>query len=200
MLKLVPRSPAGSAHMPIDSFLRTLADVQGSQAIGVILSGMGSDGTLGLQAIEAEGGIAFAQEPASAKNDDMPRSAITAGGVDFVLTPEDIARELTRLGRHPYLATGRGARAAADAPADATEDRADDDHEGLARVLELLRQGQRHGLQRLQEDDAAEAHRTPHGREPHRDARRVRAPSRRRRGGSEGPVRGLPHLGHLVLP
>ena len=73
MLKLVPRSSTGAAHMPIDSFLRTLADVQGSQAIGVILSGMGSDGTLGLQAIEAEGGIAFAQEPASAKNDDMPQ-------------------------------------------------------------------------------------------------------------------------------
>ena len=57
VLKLVPRGPAGSAHMPIDSFLKTLADVQRSQAIGVILSGMGSDGTLGLQAIKGEGGI-----------------------------------------------------------------------------------------------------------------------------------------------
>jgi two-component system CheB/CheR fusion protein len=139
MLKLVARSAKGAAHMPIDSFLRTLADVQGSQAIGVILSGMGSDGTLGLQAIEAEGGIAFAQEPASAKNDGMPRSAITAGGVDFVLAPEDIARELTRLGRHPYLAAGPGAPAAADAPAGARKDDKDDDHEGMARVLELLR-------------------------------------------------------------
>jgi two-component system CheB/CheR fusion protein len=139
MLKLVARSAKGAAHMPIDSFLRTLADVQGSQAIGVILSGMGSDGTLGLQAIEAEGGIAFAQEPASAKNGDMPKSAITAGGVDFVLTPEDIARELTRLGRHPYLATGQGTRAAADAPEGAKEDDREHDHEDLARVLELLR-------------------------------------------------------------
>jgi two-component system CheB/CheR fusion protein len=52
VLKLVPRGPA---HMPIVSFLKTLADVRGSQAIGVILSGMGSDGTLGLQAIEAVG-------------------------------------------------------------------------------------------------------------------------------------------------
>ena len=69
--------------MTIDSFLRSLADVQGSQAIGVILSGMGSDGTLGLQAIKAEGGIAFAQDPASAKCDGMPRSAIAAGGVDL---------------------------------------------------------------------------------------------------------------------
>ncbi|HXK18731.1 MAG TPA: chemotaxis protein CheB, partial [Polyangiaceae bacterium] len=96
MLKLVPRGPPGVAHMPIDSFLKTLADVQGSQAIGVILSGMGTDGTLGLQAIEAAGGIAFAQEPTSAQNADMPRSAIAAGGVDFVLTPEDIASELKR--------------------------------------------------------------------------------------------------------
>jgi two-component system CheB/CheR fusion protein len=108
-LRLVPRGPAGSAHMPIDSFLRTLADVQGSQAVGVILSGMGSDGTLGLQAIKGAGGITFAQDPASARNSDMPRSAIAAGSVDFVLSPADIARELTRLGRHPYLALGERA-------------------------------------------------------------------------------------------
>jgi two-component system, chemotaxis family, CheB/CheR fusion protein len=138
-LKLIPRSPTGSAHMPIDSFLKTLAQVHGSQAIGVILSGMGSDGTLGLQAIEAEGGIAFAQEPASAKNDSMPRSAIDAGGVDFVLTPEDIARELTRLGRHPYLAVRQGA-APSEPPASAKADAKDDEQESLARVLTLLRQ------------------------------------------------------------
>jgi two-component system CheB/CheR fusion protein len=103
LLKLVPRSQNGGSHMPIDSFLRTLAEGQGSQAIGVILSGMASDGTLGLAAIKAEGGIAFAQEPGSAQHEDMPRNAIAAGCVDFVLSPEDIARELTRLGRHPYL-------------------------------------------------------------------------------------------------
>jgi two-component system, chemotaxis family, CheB/CheR fusion protein len=139
LLKLVARSAKGAAHMPIDSFLRTLAEVQGSRAIGVILSGMGSDGTLGLQAIEAEGGIAFAQEPASAKNGDMPKSAISAGGVDFVLTPEEIARELTRLGRHPYLATGPERVGPADAPVGAKEDEGEDDPEDLARVLELLR-------------------------------------------------------------
>ena len=138
VLKLVPRTSTGAAHMPIDSFLRTLADVCGSQAIGVILSGMGSDGTLGLQAIEAEGGIAFAQEPASAKNDDMPRSAIAAGGVDFVLTPEDIARELTRLGQHPYLAAD-AARITGDAPAQKKEEDKQPDPDGLDKVLELLR-------------------------------------------------------------
>ncbi len=67
MLKLVPRGPPGAAHMPIDSFLKTLAEARGSQAIGVILSGMGTDGTLGLRAIEAAGGIAFVQEPARPK-------------------------------------------------------------------------------------------------------------------------------------
>jgi two-component system CheB/CheR fusion protein len=104
LLKLVPRTKTGGAHMPIDSFLQSLAEAQGSQSIGVILSGMGSDGTLGLEAIKAEGGITLAQEPQSAKNEDMPRSAIAAGCVDFVLAPEDIARELVRLGRHPYVA------------------------------------------------------------------------------------------------
>ena len=102
--------------MPIDSFLRTLADVQGSQGIGVILSGMASDGTLGLTAIKAEGGIAFAQEPESAKHQDMPRNAIAAGCVDFVLSPERIAQELTRLGRHPYLVRRRGQRVAGPTP------------------------------------------------------------------------------------
>jgi two-component system CheB/CheR fusion protein len=138
MLRLVPRGP-GAAHMPIDSFLKTLAEVQGSQAVGVILSGMGTDGTLGLQAIEAAGGIAFAQDPSSAQNADMPRSAISAGGVDFVLAPEDIAGELKRLGHHPYLAGTASAPPAAAALPDAKEADESEEHEGLVRVLDLLR-------------------------------------------------------------
>ena len=137
MLKLVPRTSRSTAHMPIDSFLRTLAAARGSQAVGVILSGMGSDGTLGLRAIEAEGGIAIAQEPASAKNRDMPRNAIDAGGVDFVLSPEDIARELTRLAKHAYLAVQ--AEAHSSAVGTRRADEGDDDDEGLAKVLTLLR-------------------------------------------------------------
>jgi two-component system, chemotaxis family, CheB/CheR fusion protein len=104
-LKLVPRTRTGGQHMPIDLFMRTLAEVQASKAIGVVLSGTASDGTLGLKAIKAEGGIAFAQEPDSAQYDGMPRSAIASGCVDVVLPPEGIARELTRLGRHPYVAS-----------------------------------------------------------------------------------------------
>jgi two-component system CheB/CheR fusion protein len=142
-LKLVPRSPVGSVPMPIDSFLRTLAEVQGSQAIGVILSGMGSDGTLGLQAIEEAGGITFAQEPSSARNEDMPRSAIRGGRIDFVLPPEGIAHELTRLGRHPYLGIQPSDPVSVDATPHAlvgTEGKNDEEPDSLARVLELLRQ------------------------------------------------------------
>jgi two-component system CheB/CheR fusion protein len=141
MLKLVPRAPPGSAHMPIDAFLKTLADVHGRQAIGVILSGMGTDGTLGLRAIEAAGGITFAQEPTSAQNADMPRSVIAARCVDFVLNPEDIASELKRLGQHPYLvaapATG-GEGADDDDDADAKAAALVTDRESLARVLQSL--------------------------------------------------------------
>ncbi len=136
MLKLVPRSQTGSAHMPIDSFLRSLAKVQGNQGIGVILSGMASDGTLGLKAIKAEGGIAFAQDPRSAQQDGMPRSAIAAGCVDFVLGPEEIARELGRLGRHPYVATFEPSLTAAET-ALAVKPHEED---GLGKILLLLRE------------------------------------------------------------
>jgi len=98
LLKLLPRSRArGAQHMPIDGFFRALADAQGAKAIGVILSGMASDGTVGLGAIKAAGGICFAQEPQSAKYDGMPRSAIAAGCVDAVLSPGEIAGEIVRL-------------------------------------------------------------------------------------------------------
>jgi two-component system CheB/CheR fusion protein len=100
-------------HMPIDHFFRSLAQDQGSKAIGVILSGTASDGTLGLKAIKAEGGITFAQDEKTAKYDGMPRSAILAGCVDFILPPEGIARELVRLGQHPYVAPAQTGEAAA---------------------------------------------------------------------------------------
>ena len=75
-----------------------------SQAIGVVLSGTGSDGTLGLAAIKAEGGIAFAQDQQSAKYPDMPRSASAQfGSADFVLPPARIAQELARIAGHPYV-------------------------------------------------------------------------------------------------
>jgi two-component system CheB/CheR fusion protein len=103
VLKLQPRRQAGGAHRSIDSFFEALARDARHRAIGVILSGTATDGTLGLEAIKAEGGITFAQDE-SAKYDSMPRNAIAAGCVDFVLSPENIARELARIAKHPYVA------------------------------------------------------------------------------------------------
>ncbi len=104
VLTLTPRGTAPLPHMPIDPFLRSLAEEQRSRAIGVILSGNASDGALGMMAIKAAGGITFAQSPETSKHDGMPRSAIAAGCVDFVLAPREIGMELGRLGRHPYIA------------------------------------------------------------------------------------------------
>jgi len=96
------RNPA-APHMPIDFFFRSLAEDQGSKAIGVVLSGTASDGTLGLKAIKEAGGITYAQDPDTAKYDGMPRSAIVAGCVDSVLPVDGIAAELVRLCQHPYM-------------------------------------------------------------------------------------------------
>ncbi len=103
VLKLQPRPKNRGAHHPIDAFLESLAQDQRECAIGVILSGTATDGTLGLEAIKAEGGITFAQDD-SAKYDSMPRSAVAAGCVDFVFNPENIAKELARVAKHPYVA------------------------------------------------------------------------------------------------
>jgi two-component system CheB/CheR fusion protein len=102
-LMLMPRERASVPHHPIDEFYVTLARERKTAAIGVILSGSGSDGTLGLKAIKAEGGVTFAQDPKTAAWPAMPASAISAGAVDFVLPPVGIAAELARIGRHPYL-------------------------------------------------------------------------------------------------
>src|SRR5882724_2869365 len=112
ILRLTPRTEKQGHHMPIDRFLRSLAEDQRSNAIGVILSGTASDGTLGLAVIKAEGGITFAQDDKSAKFDGMPQSAIAAGCVDFVLPPDAIAGELARIRAHPYLATSSSSRTA----------------------------------------------------------------------------------------
>jgi len=95
-LDLGPRLPQG-LHLPIDAFFRSLAIDQRSRAIGVILSGTGSDGALGLQAIKAEGGITFAQDPETAEVDGMPRQAIAMGCVDLVKSTKEIAVDLARL-------------------------------------------------------------------------------------------------------
>ena len=102
-LQLFPRAEAPGLHRPIDLFLRSLAEDQKHYAIGVILSGTATDGTLGLEEIKAQGGITFAQDD-TAQQTSMPRSAAASGCVDFVLPPGEIAEELGRIARHPYVA------------------------------------------------------------------------------------------------
>jgi two-component system CheB/CheR fusion protein len=128
VLSLLPRAEGGMQHRPADQFFTALAEDQGHRAIGVVLSGTGADGTRGLQAIKAEGGITFAQD-ASAQQDSMPRSAIAAGCVDFVLSPRDIAKEIMRIAQHPFVGT------AAPTP---PEERAG--QTALERILGVLRQ------------------------------------------------------------
>lgn len=102
-LHITERAESRVGNTTIDIFMRSLAADQGSNSIGIILSGTGADGTSGLMAIKGEGGITFAQDTESAKYDGMPASAIAAGCVDFVLLPDGIAHELSRISQHPYL-------------------------------------------------------------------------------------------------
>jgi two-component system CheB/CheR fusion protein len=102
-LRLLPREKAPGQYRPIDFFFRSLAEDQGDRAIGVILSGTASDGTLGLEEIKAEGGITFAQDD-TARQSSMPHSAVASGCVDFVLPPAEIANEIARIARHPHVA------------------------------------------------------------------------------------------------
>jgi two-component system CheB/CheR fusion protein len=87
----------------VDSFFRSLAEDQGERAIAIVLSGTGTNGSLGLRFIKAEGGIAIAQDPETAAFQGMPRSAIGTGIVDLVLPPEKIPDALVSIARHPYV-------------------------------------------------------------------------------------------------
>jgi len=96
-LQLITAPPEVVPKPSINQFLISLAAEEGESAIGIVLSGTGSDGVAGLRAIQAAGGFTFAQKPETAKYDGMPRSAIDAGVVDHVLSPEDIAIRLPQL-------------------------------------------------------------------------------------------------------
>ena len=117
-------------HMPIDSFMRSLADDQGALAIGIVLSGTGTDGTLGLRAIHGAGGLCLVQDPATAKYDGMPASAIQAGYASQVLAVEDMPKALSADARlRDLMAQNR------ESPAN---------DKRLARVLMRLRAGTGH--------------------------------------------------------
>jgi two-component system CheB/CheR fusion protein len=112
-LRLLPREKGPGLYRPIDCFFRSLAEDQGDRAIGVVLSGTASDGTLGLEEIKAQGGITFAQDD-TARQSGMPHSAVASGCVDFVLPPAEIANEIGRISRHPHAIQGMPARRKAD--------------------------------------------------------------------------------------
>ncbi|MEO8180038.1 MAG: chemotaxis protein CheB [Deltaproteobacteria bacterium] len=103
-LHLFQPTSAGGVHLPIDFFFRSLADDQQERSIGVILSGMGSDGTLGLRSIKEKAGAAFVQAPSSAKYDGMPRSAIEAGLADIVAPVEELPAKILAYRQHaPHI-------------------------------------------------------------------------------------------------
>ena len=100
---LLKLNPKGKSLRPIDAFLSSLAIERKTQAVGIVLSGTGTDGTEGLKAVKAEGGITFAQDPSSAQYAGMPQSAISAEAVDFVLSSDKIAEELSKIAKNPQL-------------------------------------------------------------------------------------------------
>ncbi len=93
---------ADGQYLPIDFFMASLAKDQSKKAIGIILSGTGSDGTLGVKVIKDKGGIVFAQDEKTARYFGMPGSVIASGAADFVLEPKEIAQKLARLKAHGY--------------------------------------------------------------------------------------------------
>lgn len=134
-----PSLPRGQ-RLPIDVFLGSLARELGDRAVGVVLSGMGSDGTQGIQAIASQGGLTLAQPPEASQFDSMPRSAIAAGCVDIVALPADMPARI--------LAT-MGARLATASPEpepepEAAAAAAGDDAAALDAILDLLHRRTRH--------------------------------------------------------
>ena len=129
-LMLANRKPRPISHMPIDQFFVSLSESQKEGAIAIILSGMASDGTIGLKAVKVAGGITIAQDE-SAQYGSMPQSAIAEGVVDMVLSPEGIAQELERLGAQSDIFRQT-------AESESSEEAPDND-EDLRRIIQFLR-------------------------------------------------------------
>ncbi len=108
VLHLLEPTAARGLRLPIDFFFRSLAQDQQERSVGVILSGMGSDGTLGLRAIKEKAGVVLVQEAATAKFDGMPRSAIDAGLADIVAPAEELPQKILAYLQHaPLLAKSK---------------------------------------------------------------------------------------------
>jgi two-component system CheB/CheR fusion protein len=131
-LHLLPPSEPRGLRLPIDFFFRSLAEDQRERGVGILLSGMGSDGTLGLRAIKEKGGVTLVQDPATAKFDSMPQSAVAAGLGDFVAPVEELPGKL--IAYYQYLPqTGNS-----DLPL------AEKDQSALEKIVILLRAHTRH--------------------------------------------------------
>ena len=142
-LSLLPRAETRGQHLTIDFFFQSLALDQKERAVGVVLSGAASDGTQGLKAIKADGGLTIAQDPKTAKYDGMPKSAIASGIIDFILPLDGIAQELARIAEHPYIAAACKANAGAEMESDDQTEGKDDIQIGsvdaLRKIFVLLR-------------------------------------------------------------
>ncbi|MEH2258397.1 chemotaxis protein CheB [Nostoc sp.] len=103
VLQLTPREKVQGKYMPADAFFTSLATDRANKAIAVVLSGADGDGSLGLKAIKAAGGVTFAQCEDTAKFDSMPSTAVATGNVDFILPPQKIAEELVNLSHNPFI-------------------------------------------------------------------------------------------------
>jgi two-component system, chemotaxis family, CheB/CheR fusion protein len=114
--------------LPVDIFFRSLAVDKEKKAIGVILSGTGSDGTLGTRAIKEAGGMIMVQDEATAKFDGMPRSSISTGLVDYILPPADMAEAIVNYTRHPFLKKKSG-----------DDEMIADEGDSLSRIMLILR-------------------------------------------------------------
>jgi two-component system, chemotaxis family, CheB/CheR fusion protein len=130
LLRLSPRQKTSKVIMSIDQFFGSLAADCGSKAIGIILSGGDGDGSKGLEAIKAAGGITFAQSEDSAQVSSMPNTAIATGHVDFILPPAEIAKKLVSMSRHPYVASSLPTVRAAES---------EDNKDALSTIFGLLR-------------------------------------------------------------
>ncbi len=148
-----PTAPRGHRH-PVDSFFRSLAEDQGERAVAIVLSGTGTNGSLGLRFIKAEGGIVIAQEPDSATFEGMPRSAIGTGVVDLVLKPEEMPKALLDLSRHSEAQAGETAaetvsESSLDARLAAVKAQTKRDFAGYRKRTLLRRTHRRMSLQRI---------------------------------------------------
>ncbi|GAB4255813.1 MAG: hypothetical protein Kow0065_04140 [Methylomicrobium sp.] len=126
VFRLQPPLPEVSPKPSINLLFQSMAEYYDERAVGIILSGTGSDGTSGLRAIKAAGGITFAQLPESAKYDGMPRSAIESGVVDRIMMPDQMGRDLERLIKFPSV----------DLPHDDTDEQTSE----LTRLFDEVRQ------------------------------------------------------------